>query len=190
MPDKSELRQYLLKRRDEIPVEVRRIKDKSIHERISSLEQFKNAAVIFFFASFRSEVNTFPLMKKAIDDGKRAVVPKVDRNNRCLVLFEIKEIEELVSGYMGIPEPLTAANARMVEPNSVDAIIIPGAGFDLRGNRIGYSGGYYDRLLAALSQKPPVIAPAYEEQILEEIPAEPHDIKVDIIVTDRRTIFC
>jgi len=58
------------------------------------------------------------------------------------------------------------------------------------GNRIGYGGGYYDRLLSGMQKHVPVIAPAYEEQIIDSIPSEPHDRKVQIIVTDRQLIRC
>jgi 5-formyltetrahydrofolate cyclo-ligase len=69
-------------------------------------------------------------------------------------------------------------------------VIIPGAGYDTSGNRIGYGGGYYDKLLSELTNKIPIIAPAYEEQVVDSIPEEPHDIKVHMIVTDRRVIWC
>jgi 5-formyltetrahydrofolate cyclo-ligase len=69
-------------------------------------------------------------------------------------------------------------------------VIIPGAGYDAAGNRVGYGGGYYDRLLSGLHKDIPVIAPAYEEQLTDWVPSEPHDIRVNMIVTDRRLIRC
>jgi len=107
-----------------------------------------------------------------------------------LLLYEVKGIEELTAGYVNIPEPAVLTEERMVDINNVDAVIIPGAGFDAEGNRIGYGGGYYDRLLSSLTRHVPVVAPAYEEQIVESVPAEPHDIRADMIVTDRRVIRC
>jgi len=188
--EKAQLRKRLLERRDAIPPEVRRAKDRSIHERLASTEQFREAGIVFLFASFRTEVDTLALIKKLLSDGKRVVLPKVEREQRRLLLYEIKNIEELIPGYMGIPEPATTTEDRLIDPDSVDVIVIPGAGYDLHGNRIGYGGGYYDRLLSGLTGNKPVIAPAYEEQIVDEITAEPHDIKVGTIVTDRRTIVC
>ncbi|MEK7332217.1 MAG: 5-formyltetrahydrofolate cyclo-ligase, partial [Nitrospirota bacterium] len=61
---------------------------------------------------------------------------------------------------------------------------------DTQGNRLGYGAAYYDKLLATMERKIPIVAPAYEEQIVEKIPAEPHDIKVDKIITDKRVIEC
>ncbi|MDA8105187.1 MAG: 5-formyltetrahydrofolate cyclo-ligase [Nitrospiraceae bacterium] len=190
MSDKSEVRAELMKKRDAIPTEVRRAKDRLIRERLLALDEIKVSNLIFFFASFRSEIDTLEPMTLLLAEGKRIVLPKVDRKNHLLLLYEIKSIEELVPGYMGIPEPAVLSEERTITVNDIEAVVIPGAGFDEAGNRIGYGGGYYDRLLASIGKDLPVIAPAYEEQITESIPSEPHDIKVTMIVTDRRVIRC
>jgi 5-formyltetrahydrofolate cyclo-ligase len=190
MIDKALLRKELLRRRDAIPSGVRKSKDMVINERLMSLDEIKKANVLFFFASFRSEVNTLDAIAQLLSESKRIVLPKVDRERHTLLLYEVKGIEELTAGYMNIPEPAVLTDERTADINGVDAVIIPGAGFDAEGNRIGYGGGYYDRLLSSLTRHVPVVAPAYEEQIVESVPAEPHDIKADMIVTDRRVIRC
>ncbi len=190
MIDKDSLRRELLRRRDAIPPEVRKVKDRSILERLLSLEEIKRAGLLFFFASFRSEVDTMEAVSRLLRDGRRIAFPKVERQARSLNLYEVKDIAELTKGCLGIPEPSLLAEERMVDINSVDVVIIPGAGFDAEGNRIGYGGGYYDRLLSSMTRDVPVIAPTYEEQVVESIPAEPHDMRVDMIVTDRRVIRC
>jgi 5-formyltetrahydrofolate cyclo-ligase len=190
MIGKDSLRKELLKRRDAIPPEVRKSKDRLLRKRLLLLDEIKNAEVLFFFASFRSEVDTMGAAEELLRNGKRIVFPKVERERNTLLLYEVKKVDELIPGYMGIPEPSILTDERMVEINGVDAVIIPGAGFDAQGNRIGYGGGYYDRLLSSLTRSVPVIAPAYEEQVVEAVPAAPHDIKVGMIVTDRRVIRC
>jgi 5-formyltetrahydrofolate cyclo-ligase len=190
MPDKASLRKELLKKREAIPPEVRRVKNRLIRDRLASIGEIKNASILFFFASFRTEVDTSEMIKTTLSEGKRVVLPKVDKERQMLVLYEIKTVEELVEGYMGIPEPSVNSGERRVDINNVDAVIIPGAGFDAEGNRIGYGGGYYDRLLSELKREIPIIAPAYEEQIVDSIPSEHHDIRVHLIVTDRRVIQC
>lgn len=186
MKDKGSLRKELLSRRDAIPLEVRRIKDGLIGEKVLSLDEVIKAHVIFFFASFRSEVDTFLMMRTLLASGKRVIVPKVDKERHALLLYEISDVDELVPGYIGIPEPPVTAPEMRAE--DVDLVIIPGAAFDPAGNRIGYGGGYYDRLLAEPKKDITVVAPAYEEQMVDQIPAEPHDVKVGVIVTDRRVI--
>ena len=188
MQDKPAIRKELLRRRDAIPPEVRRAKDRLILERLLSLEEFKNAGTVFFYASFRTEFDTTELIKISLAAGKRAVLPKVDREKQELVLYEIKDFSELGPGYMGIPEPTSPETP--VSINDIDLVIIPGAGFDPMGNRIGYGGGYYDRLLSGMEKNVPIVAPAYEEQIIDSIPSEPHDIRVKVIVTDRQLIRC
>lgn len=202
MQNKSSIREELLKRRNNIPPEVRKVKSRLIGEKIFSIEEFRNAQVVFCFASFRTEVDTLDLIKKSLSEGKRLVLPKVEKENHSLLLFEIKNTEELSPGYMGIPEPAPPAHSsgtegekgfyegRLFDINNVDVVIIPGAAFDVAGNRLGYGAGYYDKLLSKLTKIVPIIAPAFEEQITDEIPSEPHDIKVHIIVTDRRIIRC
>lgn len=188
MQDKPAVRKELLRKRDAIPPEVRRAKNRLIQERLLSIEEYRNAAAIFFFASFRSEFDTTELIKISLAAGKRAVLPKADRERQELLLYEIRDFSDLKPGYMGIPEP--ASPETLVSINDIDLVIIPGAGFDSQGNRIGYGGGYYDRLLSGMQKQVPLIAPAYEEQIIDSIPSEPHDIKVQMIVTDRQLIRC
>jgi len=188
MQDKAGLRKELLSKRDNIPPEVRRAKNRMVRERLLSLDEFRNAGIVFFFASFRTEVDTTEMIKSSLTSGKRVLLPKVDKDRHELMLYEITDFGELSPGYMGIPEP--SFQGRQMSINDADIVIIPGAGFDASGNRIGYGGGYYDRLLSGLQKQVPVIAPAYEEQIVDSIPSEPHDIRVQMIVTDRRLLRC
>jgi len=188
MQDKAELRKELLSKRDQIPLEVRMAKNRIIQERLLSLAEFKNAGGILFFASFRTEFDTTELIKTALSAGKRVVLPKVDKGKQELLLCEITDFGDLAPGCMGIPEP--SLQKKQMSINDIDLVIIPGAGFDAMGNRIGYGGGYYDRLLSGLQKDIPVIAPAYEEQIAASLPSEPHDIRVGVIVTDRQLIRC
>lgn len=193
---KKRLREILLKKREGIDAEQRKIKEKAIKKRLFASEYFKNAITILFYASFRSEVGTIECIQHALKSGKKVVLPVVDTKHKRLKLFEINDISELKSGYMGIPEP-APARARSVKPDEIDLEIIPGIGFDSGGNRLGYGAGYYDKLLSYKSKRPSKtrgdvtsIALAFEEQIVEKIPSEPHDIRVDMIITDKRLIRC
>lgn len=189
-PDKDTLRKELLKRRDAIPAEVRRAKSSLIQANLLSLEEFSKAPLPLLFASFRTEVDTMGIIRHFLDASLPVVVPKVDKENCRLVLWEVRLMGELAPGYMGIPEPTVLSDDRRRHINEVGAVLMPGAGFDPTGGRIGYGGGYYDRLLNELANDIPLISVAFEEQIANEIPAEPHDVKAKIIVTDRRIIRC
>ncbi|MBL7032490.1 MAG: 5-formyltetrahydrofolate cyclo-ligase [Nitrospira sp.] len=186
---KNELRSQVLKKRDSITPEQKAVKDDSIKTRLFNLEEFIDAKSVLMYVSFRTEVDTFGQLKGILCLGKKLIVPFVNSNQKTLILYEIKDTSELKPGYMGIPEPEVSED-RKVELNDIDLIVVPGTGFDIKGDRIGYGGGYYDRLLSSASKKITTIALAFEEQIVENIPAEPHDMKMNIIVTDERVIRC
>ena len=186
---KKELRTQVLKRRDSIPPDQKKRKDDAIRNRLFNLEEFIDAKSMLMYVSFRTEVDTLGQLDGILCLGKKLVVPLVDSKIKTLTLYEIKATSELVPGYMGIPEPKVGED-RIAELKDIDIIVVPGTGFDIKGNRLGYGGGYYDRLLSNADKKIPTVALAFEEQIVENIPVEPHDMKLDIIVTDERVIRC
>ena len=183
---KASLRKEILAKRNSIPASVKEVKDRAIEGRLFELNEIKHAKTLFFFASFRSEVETSGMIRRSLKEGKTVILPRVE--GTALGLYRIMGPDELIPGCMKIPEPSVLTDDRKVQINDVDVIVVPGAAFDRSGNRIGYGGGFYDRLLAQLQKPVPVIAPAYEEQVIDVVPAEPHDKKVSIIVTDRRVI--
>jgi 5-formyltetrahydrofolate cyclo-ligase len=193
---KKPRRHLLIQRRDAITSQKKKLKEAAIEKRLFALDLFREAKCILFYVSFRSEVNTRKCLRDVIKSGKKLVLPAVDTVNRTIKLYETSALSELAPGYMGILEP-EERDDRKVSLRGIDLVIIPGVGFDLRGTRLGYGGGYYDRLLSYESKRLAkvkghitTIALSFEEQIGQEIPSEPHDIKVDMIVTDKRVIRC
>jgi 5-formyltetrahydrofolate cyclo-ligase len=174
-------------RRDAIPLPVRHAKDRAVMQNLMVLEAYRDARRVLFYSSFRSEVGTGEMIKNALESGKEVVLPRVDVENNSLAKHVINGLQELSPGYMGIPEPTAG---RRVKVEEVDLLIVPGVAFDSYGWRIGYGGGYYDRLLPRVKGTKPVIALAYEEQLFEGIPHEDHDVGMDVIITDRRIMDC
>lgn len=186
--DKSLLRRIALKRRESLSLTEREEKNQLIFQRLISLREFQTAGVVLCYASFRSEVDTFRLIEYLLNTGRRTLLPRVNPSIRELEIREIRSLQELQKGYMGIPEPAPTAPLR--DLNLSDIIIIPGIAFDRRGGRIGYGVGYYDKLLSGLRRPIPLVGLAYDEQLLKEIPIEAHDRRVDIIVTEKEVIYC
>ena len=184
---KKAIRDEVLEKRDRIPHAIKSEKDLLIRNLLYTLPEVLDAKRILFYVSFRSEVNTHSMIKQALKAGKNLILPRVYKEGHRLLLYEIKDLRELNAGFMGIPEPFVS-DERIFAIDDVDLVIIPGAAFDYSGNRLGYGAGYYDSLLAERKRKMPVIALAYEEQIVDSIPAEEHDVQVDMIVTDQRVI--
>ncbi len=184
---KKALRREAIKRRGSISREDKKKKDTHIKDRLMSLREYREANNIVLFASFRSEVNTFPIIEDALMKDKKVIMPKVDDQKKRLMLYSIRNVSELENGYMDIPEP-SVEKDREMSPEYVDLVLMPGVAFDEAGGRLGYGGGYYDRLIGEMKERPSLIAVAYEEQIMSTIPVTEHDIRPDKIVTDTRII--
>ena len=236
MYSKKQLRTKILQIRDALTEEQRQIDSAKITEKVLASEEYQNSKIILTYASFRSEVNTFLLMEQAIKDGKKVYVPRIEEEVqedgtrvKSMEFYQILSTDELQEGYWGVPEPeaeverMFSIGTNKTEDNilqeekgislvkSALLIILPGAVFDLEGNRIGYGGGFYDRYLAGLRPQKTTtraetditlatdimidagisickMALAFECQLVElgVIPIEPHDVQVDVIVTEKK----
>jgi 5-formyltetrahydrofolate cyclo-ligase len=176
------LRKQVAEARGSLSPEAREAKSSEIEERLFSLLEFKSASAVMFFASFRSEVDTLPMIRHSLSAGKRIILPKV--KGKDLELFEIRDIDkDIASSAWGIPEPLEILPVTIRE---VDFMIVPGLAFDLNGNRLGYGAGFYDRILPLYKKE--TVALAFEIQIVPEVPISALDIPIKKIVTEKRTI--
>ncbi len=181
-PLKKILRKQVLELRSNLSSGERKRKSREIEQRLFSLPDFKKAQTILFFASFRSEVETGDMIRRALAMGKQIVLPKV--KGKELALFRIADFDKDVApGTWDIPEPMTRTPSDL---RDIDLIIVPGAAFDEEGNRLGYGAGFYDKLLSDYRKS--TVALAFEEQIVSKVPADQHDIPIQIIVTEKRVI--
>ncbi|MCX7598019.1 MAG: 5-formyltetrahydrofolate cyclo-ligase [Armatimonadetes bacterium] len=188
---KQELRRQALACRDVIPPDVRAAKSEAIAGRVMAMPQWQGAGAVLGYLSFRSEVETRSLLAAALCAGKRLALPRVNRQERRLELYWVGGLEApwVAPGTWGIGEPVPE-KCQPADPDGVDVVLVPGVAFDTHGRRIGYGGGYYDRLLSEVGHdlRENAIALAFEEQIWEEVPAGEADFRVPIIVTDQRII--
>jgi len=151
--------------------------------RIAALPTFAAAKTVLLTAPFRSEWNAAPLIDIAIEAGKVVALPRVDEPARMLQLLRIRDAtRDIVIGYRGLREP--APDCDRVDLTSIDWVLVPGVAFDRAGARLGYGGGYYDRLLPLLPARAPRVAGAFSAQIVDEVPSAPHDITMDTVVTE------
>ncbi|AIY84915.1 5-formyltetrahydrofolate cyclo-ligase [Clostridium baratii] len=181
---KKELRKEIIKKRDELDCTEKTIKDKKIIEKLKDTKEYKEAKGIFVYIGFGSEINTKILIEDALEDGKEVCVPKVIKKD--MVFIKINSLENLVTSSYGILEPVGDKNNFNVD--NLGLIIMPGLAFDKQGNRLGYGGGYYDKFLSNNKINVKKIALAYDFQILDKVPSEEHDIKVDSIITEEKEI--
>ncbi|MBI4011736.1 MAG: 5-formyltetrahydrofolate cyclo-ligase [Candidatus Rokubacteria bacterium] len=185
---KAELRRAGLARREAIPAERRAELSAVIFATVVALEAFQRALTVLAYCSFGSEPVTDAFLRAVLGRGKSLVLPRVRRGTRSLDVYRVTDpARELRPGVWGIREPDPAACAP-VPLGAVDFVLVPGVVFDARGGRIGYGAGYYDRLLRGLADGVPLVAAAFEVQLVDEVPMEPHDRPIDRIVTERRVI--
>ena len=191
MPKKA-LRRDLLARRRSMDQAVWQTASKAAQQHLADLALFQQADCIALYSPIQQEIDTELLFTKARSAGKRVLYPLVCDNN--LQFREVTEAGQRTAGAFGILEPCDVGEDHSLA--AVDLIVVPGVAFDLSGHRIGFGKGYYDRFLARLESaeafhagRPaaPRVGLALEFQVVEAVPAEEHDRRVDWLATEAGT---
>lgn len=182
--EKIILRNKILNIRKNLILEEKIKLDEKIYSKLFNNEMFSKAKNIFIYISFGTEINTKPIIEKALEENKNIYIPKIYKSDRSMKAIKLNSFKDLKENSMGILEPVQDGD--YIDKENIDLIIVPGVVFDEEGNRIGYGGGYYDRYLSDIKEVSNKIALAYELQVLDFIGEEKHDIKVDYIITEEK----
>lgn len=150
-------------------------------KKILSLPEYKNAETVFVYLSFGSEVQTLGLVQTALKE-KRVVVPFCVDREGTMIACEIKSFDDLQAGMYNIPEPVNPVEYK----GKIDLGIIPGVAFSKDGVRLGYGKGYYDRFLA--KNKMFKVGLCHDELLFDKIPCGELDVRLDMIITNKREI--
>lgn len=182
---KRELRSELIAARARLSQEQRFAWSQQVAERADALPLLAAARVVALYAALGTEVDAGSLCRRLQLRGVRCLFPRTVPGERRLV-FCACEPFELVPGPLGAAEP--PSGAREVELEDVDAFVIPGVAFSLDGLRLGRGGGYYD---VTLKQAPRAvrIGVGFDQQVLPSLPRDPHDVPLDALVTEQRTLL-
>ena len=186
---KKSLRKAVLNKRDGISRDEHKKYSEIITERFISWDVYKECEELLVYVSFRSEVDTYGIISDALTENKKVYCPRVIGDN--MLFYQIKSMEDLEQGYMGILEPETTLPLFECTDKKC-LVIMPGSVFDRYGNRIGYGRGYYDRFLSDCYDKgirSVKAALAFDIQMVYAVPAEEHDFKVNFIFTEKETIM-
>jgi 5-formyltetrahydrofolate cyclo-ligase len=179
---KRRVREEVLALRAALPVQQRAAAEAAIVMRLLALPSLQSAHTVLLTLPFRGEWDTRPLIHAASAAGKRVVLPRVDLAARMLVLHVITDLAyDVAPGYSGIDEP--HAHLPQVDPGDIDWVLVPGVAFDESGRRLGYGGGFYDRLLPLLPSRARRVAGAFDEQVIEQVPVAPHDVLLHQLVS-------
>ena len=174
--DKKELRQKVISVPGPFP------DSDLIWERIETISGFEDSDIVLLYWSIPGEVDTHEFIRRW--HGKKKVVPPRVTGD----VLELREYSPgyMVEGYRGILEP--SGEAPLVRADEIGFAIVPGMAFDVRGGRLGRGKGYYDRLLPSLGCIKAAVA--FPHQIVDAVPMERHDVRMDMVITPNNCYLC
>ncbi|MCC7572986.1 MAG: 5-formyltetrahydrofolate cyclo-ligase [Candidatus Methanofastidiosum sp.] len=186
MLSKSELRAAIKEQIVNLDYAKKEVMDEKIRKNIYNLNEYWVAKTIFSYVSKDKEVDTLDLINHSISLGKTVCVPLTKKENNSLEMRKIEDLMDLKIGNFNILEPND--HAKCVNSKEVEILFIPGLAFGIGRERLGRGGGYFDRFLVQSTGLK--VGLAYEFQIFDSLPVQKHDIKMDMIITDKRIINC
>lgn len=157
----------------------------ALAERLLALPELAGARVVLAYGAAPEEIDVAPAVAALRAQGVTIAYPRIDGPGE-LGVCPINDDIELVRGTFGLREP--AAHAPACDVSPLDAVLVPGVAFDDEGRRLGFGGGYYDRLIPRLRPDCALIGVAFDEQIVPRVPAEAHDARVHKVVTPTRVL--
>ncbi|MEP6941729.1 MAG: 5-formyltetrahydrofolate cyclo-ligase [Betaproteobacteria bacterium] len=184
---KRAMRDRVLAARDALSPATRHAAGAAIAASLEARPDFRAASVVLLTLPFGNEWDASLLVASALASGRTVVLPRVNTSERVLELFALTDLaRDVEAGYRGIPEPRLHCGS--IAPDAIEWIMVPGVAFDLRCRRLGYGGGYYDRLMISLPTRAPRVGAAFDVQIVDEVPVTAHDLEVDAVVSEARTL--
>jgi len=189
---KDSLRKDILQKRLRLPFEEIFELSSTIQKKFLEIRELKGAKRLALYASFKNEVLTETILEYAVAHRQEVFFPRIVREKKGLMFLKVHDKEDLASGSYDIKEPVHSHRGihqpEIAVSSSLDIIVVPGIAFDTNGNRLGYGKGYYDKVLGSIKETCLIVALAFDFQIVNTIPAEAHDIKMDKIITESRVI--
>lgn len=182
---KRALRRAILADRDALSGAERAARSEAIVDRLLGLDEAAGAERVLAFWSFGSEVDTAPLIDRLRSRGATVALPRVEDGDVVPVVWTPGSSVAATS--FGSMEP---ADGRVLVARELDLIVVPGVAFDRSCHRVGYGGGFYDRLLASTPGGTNAVAIAFGVQVVDEVPSGPFDRPVDAIVTEDEVFRC
>lgn len=176
-----------LERRNTLSAKQVGEKSRLIGERLLALPEYGKAKAILIYFGVNNEVETKGIIENALGAGKRVFLPVTDFEKRKILPVEIASLGELRRTKQGLLEPPPGKEAKW---DAIDLIVVPGVAFDCCGNRIGTGKGFYDSFLRRTNTKIPLVGLCFEENLEELLPCESHDVRMNLILTEKQAIRC
>lgn len=183
--DKDHIRKTMLRLRRTMTADDVELLSLRIQKNFLASAMFEDVRVLALYSPVHNEVATAEIAVAAITAGKKICYPRVD--GRLLQFGEVSSSVELQAGQFGIPEPVIAADSHNPV---IDLLLVPGVAFDHQGYRLGYGRGYYDRFLMTAAADTLAVGLCYDFQICDRVPREPHDRRLNWLITETSVISC
>lgn len=174
--NKQELRQAIRVRKRAMTEEDILRRSEILAEKFARSNAYRAAKTIYGYLPYNQEVRTVPMLRRALEEGKRVAVPKVYGDDMKFIYLD--DLSQVAKGYAGIPEPVADGP---VAQDETALVLMPGLAFDRAGHRIGYGGGFYDKFLAREPHHP-TVALCYDFQVMDRLETEEFDIPVDLVI--------
>lgn len=174
--NKQELRQAIRARKRAMTEEDILRRSEILAEKFARSDAYRAAKTIYGYLPYNQEVRTVPMLRRALEEGKRVAVPKVYGDDMKFIYLD--DLSQVAKGYAGIPEPVADGP---VAQDETALVLMPGLAFDRAGHRIGYGGGFYDKFLAREPHHP-TVALCYDFQVMDRLETEEFDIPVDLVI--------
>ncbi len=176
MIEKKELRKRIKALKNELTAENKQRQAEIVYKKLEASDEFRKANTILMYWAMSDEMPTKSFINKWFAD-KEIYLPVVDGDDLRIVKYEGED--KMVPGAKyGIPEP---AGPEISDESQIELVIVPGVAFDADNNRMGRGAGYYDRILNRIP-KAKKLALAFDFQMVDKVPTEPHDIKMDQVI--------
>lgn len=183
MDKKLQLRRMILEKRRSLTTDEIAAGSQIIADLFVSWKSYLDSQIIMLFLSMPDEPQTELLILDALERGKRVCVPLLGAKFGFMSAAEIHNLDDLTAGRLGLKMP-DPAKAEILAPADIDLVIVPAVVFDQSGNRIGMGAGYYDRFLPQATNSK-FLGLAWDFQVVDALPHEPHDIPVQYLLTEK-----
>ncbi|MCR2803434.1 5-formyltetrahydrofolate cyclo-ligase [Paenibacillus soyae] len=194
--DKKSLRKQWTGMRDAMSARDRKLWSEAACEKLSEWVEDRECRSVMVYSSFRSELDLRAFIERCWSRRVGVIVPRSIPSDYSMKLYAFAGWDELIPGAYGIMEPDPARMAELPAEAVPDIVVVPGLAFDREGGRMGYGAGYYDRYAeqanrqaAELGKKILWIGAGFEAQLVERVPLEEHDLRLDGVVTEKALYF-
>ncbi len=184
---KSELREKYLALRNKLNAKDEVEASRIISQRILSHPQFIKAKHVMLYIPFQKEVNIRPVIEEAWKERKNVLVSKTDIRTKRMEPYLVADWNDIERGNFDLYEPKTSAKTPF-PLGKIELVLVPGIAFDLKGHRLGFGAGFYDRFFDRFNTLPFSLGIAYDFQLIDSLPTEQHDYSLTELITEKRMI--